>query len=167
MSPETFDTIAKSAQLVMELAVTSGAAAMAVKWLQAKGIDTAAIQNNRLVGAAMNAAPTLLKDVMIQGKSITDPTVIADVEASLKASLTATHDATIASLKASPDDVARIAKNAVGSAVKNTLDATAQAASASVAPLQAVNDAMALVSAVKGAVAASPVATPPAVATAA
>jgi hypothetical protein len=143
MTPENFDIISKSIQLVLELVVTSGLGGMAFKWLQAKGIDTKAILNNKLVSAAENAAPTLLKDVMLQGKSITDPAVIADVTAALKASLTSTHDTTIASLGASDTDVARIANNAVGKSVKASLDAVAQAASVA-APAPTIEQAAAV-----------------------
>jgi hypothetical protein len=156
VTPEQFNEGMQLAQLAVAVVATSGLGAMAVKWLQAKGIDTKAVLNDSLVSAAVNAAPGLLKDVLVSGKSITDPALIAGVVTALTTSLNATHDTTIAKLGATSADVARIATNAVGASIKDTLDATAQAASASTSPVEAVLQAKQLLTAVS--VAAAPVA---------
>jgi hypothetical protein len=146
------DSTLQIIQTLIGLFVASGLAGVAYKWLQAKGIDTKAVLNNNLVGAAERAAPGLLKDVLVMKKPLTDPAVLAELAASLTTSLNATHDVTIAQLGATKADVVRIAQNAVDAEAKATLDVGAQApATPAPSTASAVLDAVATISATQAA----------------
>jgi hypothetical protein len=132
MTPETIDAISNGVRVVIEFLTVTGLGAAALKMLKAKGVDVQRIQNNNLVQAAENAAQPLIMDLVVKGKSITDPTVLSDVTLALKASLLATHAQTAAAIGAAPADVERIASNAVG---KVALAVTSTAAAAPVAPV--------------------------------
>jgi hypothetical protein len=114
MTPQTAEALATGLRLLVELATATGLGAAALKLLAAKGVDVQRIQNSNLVQAAENTAQSLMLDILVQGKSIKDPAVLADAVAALKTSLSSSHGETVAALGASPADIQRIAANALG-----------------------------------------------------
>lgn len=119
MDTATFDAITGAVRSVIELGGALGLGKVALTYLNAQGINTQNLQNNKLVQAAENAAEAGITDILIQGKSPMDPAVLNDVIASIRTSLTQTHAQTIAGAGAAPVDVARVVSNAVMKVARN------------------------------------------------
>jgi hypothetical protein len=108
-------------QALAALAAATGLTGWVVKDLQAKGINTQNLLNNKWIAAAERAAQSAITDIVLQGKSPTDPKVIQDVIAAVTASFQSTHAETQKALGASDADTARVVTNAVRGAVQNTM----------------------------------------------
>ncbi len=130
------------------IAAATGFGAWAVSELKKNGVDVQATLNNKFVTAAERAAKAAITDVVVQGKSLTDPAVLSDVVNSLTTSLNASHAETVSAIGASSTDVARIAANAVKGAVA---DAAVPPAAPVVEPATAITAAQATITAAKSA----------------